>query len=605
MRRKKIWQLILCASLIGSLVVLSGCDSAGAGGGGAESGGGDDEVNGGVPDGPRSPVLSPPASEYIGAVELSLAADGSAGDILYTIDGSDPATSSTAVAYDGSPIILEAPADPEATSFDPIPTEIRAIARVEGDGDSAEVSGTYQVRRGIVVASNADSGDDTLRQAITNAAAYDTIGFTDDTTIVFESVIDIVDHIRIDAGDNSVVFDGAENTSMFEVDYDVNVEVVDVTFQNGSALNAAAIGSYGNITIHGGAFLNNSATNNGGAIANRDATSGDPDPPTLVIRGTEFRDNSAGTRGGAIYARERSELDIHSAHFSANSAGEKGGAISSRGVAQLHVVSSTFERNSSLGTSSDGSGGAILIEDANDTYSQNLVISNSSFRGNTAFQSGGAIRFVADLSGVTAYIDYSEFVGNSANRGGGIEIYGSFSSDSDIYVNGATLASNHAESGGGGVANVTTTGATSSVFVTNSIVWGNSSDSGPSQLEAAAGLTINPGNPQITANYAIIETGTTGLVEPNNISDSDPLFMSAPVIGADDKWGSDDDDYGDASLEVGSPAIDAGANDLLAVDRADVDGDNDTTDDNRLDIQLNPRIVGDDVDLGAHERQEP
>ena len=212
MRRKKIWQLILCASLIGSLDVLSGCDAAGAGGGG-----GDDEVNGGVPDGPRSPVLSPPAGEYIGAVELSLAIDASAGDILYTTDGSDPATSSTAVAYDGSPIILEAPADPEATSFDPIPTEIRAIARGEADGDSSEVSGTYQVRRGIVVASNADSGDDTLRQAITNAAAYDTIGFTENTTIVFESVIDIVDHIRIDAGDNSVVFDGAEITSMFRL----------------------------------------------------------------------------------------------------------------------------------------------------------------------------------------------------------------------------------------------------------------------------------------------------------------------------------------------------------------------------------------------------
>ena len=557
----------------------------------------------GAPDGPGAPILSPPPGEFIGAVELSLEADASDVDIVYTTDGSDPATSSTAVSYDESPITLHAPADPDATDFDPISTEIRAIARVEGDEESAEVTGIYRIRRGILVTSNADSGAGTLRRAIANAAAYDTVGFTEDTTIIFESAIDIADHVRIDSGDNAVVLDGAGNTSMFEVAYDVNVEFVDVMFQNGSALNAAAIGSYGNITIHGGAFLNNSATNNGGAIASRDAVAGDPDPPTLVIRGTEFRDNSAGSRGGAIYARERSELDIQNAHFSANSAGEKGGAISSRGAAQLRVVSSEFERNSSLGTPSDGSGGAIIIEDANGAYGQDLVISNSSFRGNTAFQSGGAIRFVADLNGVTAYIAYSEFVGNSAARGGGIEIYGSSSSASALYVNGSTLASNYAEFGGGGVANVTTTGATTNAFVTNSIVWGNSSDSGPSQLEAAE-EGFEPGNPQITANYAIVETGTTGLVEPSNVSDSDPLFVRDPAIGADGNWGSDDDDYGNLSLEAGSPAIDAGANDRLAIDRADVDGDNDTTDENLLDIELNPRIEGDHVDLGAYEWQE-
>jgi uncharacterized repeat protein (TIGR01451 family) len=58
---------------------------------------------------------------------------------------------------------------------------------------------------------------------------------------------------------------------------------------------------------------------------------------------------------------------------------------------------------------------------------------------------------------------------------------------------------------------------------------------------------------------------------------------------------------GDYRLGAGSPAIDAGDNASLPADDDDLDGDGDTSETLPLDLDGNPRIVSNAVDLGAYE----
>ncbi len=82
---------------------------------------------------------------------------------------------------------------------------------------------------------------------------------------------------------------------------------------------------------------------------------------------------------------------------------------------------------------------------------------------------------------------------------------------------------------------------------------------------------------------------------------ADPLFVNATG--------------GDVRLSPGSPCIDAGSNEAVPADSADLDGDGDTTEPIPFDLAGNPRFVDDPntpdtgvgtppiVDMGAYEYQ--
>src|SRR5690606_10757836 len=62
------------------------------------------------------------------------------------------------------------------------------------------------------------------------------------------------------------------------------------------------------------------------------------------------------------------------------------------------------------------------------------------------------------------------------------------------------------------------------------------------------------------------------------------------------------DDYGDLRLAEGSPGVDYGLTEYLPPDIWDLDGDGDTAEPLPLDVAGNPRVQGEEVDLGAYER---
>jgi hypothetical protein len=88
-------------------------------------------------------------------------------------------------------------------------------------------------------------------------------------------------------------------------------------------------------------------------------------------------------------------------------------------------------------------------------------------------------------------------------------------------------------------------------------------------------------SPSVT--YSDVRGGYTGT---GNI-DVDPLFASET----------------DLRLQEGSLCIAAGSNAALPADVADLDSDSDTLEPTPLDLDGNPRVVGDTVDMGAYERQ--
>lgn len=150
------------------------------------------------------------------------------------------------------------------------------------------------------------------------------------------------------------------------------------------------------------------------------------------------------------------------------------------------------------------------------------------------------------------------FAGNSAERGGGMANDGS----SCPALTNCVFTRNHAKDLGGGLQNGTYRpgGVACSPTLTNCILWGNITPSGPKEIS-------NWHEDAPTVTFCVIEGGYGGR---GNIN-ADPLFV--------------DPENGDYHIGPGSPGIDAGNSPVAP--RNDRDG--------------NPR--NDPVDMGAYEWQ--
>jgi predicted outer membrane repeat protein len=217
-------------------------------------------------------------------------------------------------------------------------------------------------------------GNNGPKKSITNAVSAVNDGGTVNIAngVYYESSIHITKNMNIigQSPDNTVIDAQHHGASIFVTQNNINLNIENLTFANGS-------------------------NTNGGAISNSAGT--------LTINGCKFYNNHANS-GGAIYSNFNT-VNIDNSGFSSNNAGSGGAIFISTG--NLNVNDSTFSRNGAY----SGTGGAIF--DANN----NLVVINDNFLNNNAIREGAAIHKTGYLEIVN-----SIFTGNkvSQNYGGAI-----------------------------------------------------------------------------------------------------------------------------------------------------------------------------------------
>ncbi len=220
---------------------------------------------------------------------------------------------------------------------------------------------------------------------------------------------------------------------------------------------------------------------------------------TLSIDGAQFDSNTAGS-GGAVYAAETS-TEISRSTFTGNKAESgSGGAViaapSSGGTFDLAIHDSVFKDNSAAVY-----GGAVYAHECTASNAPALLITDSTFYGNTA-KSGGAIAFMS-------------------SRGYGANAQ---------FLN-LTIAGNHATDMGGGIFAFLNTNM--QIDMANSLVLGNTSSYGAdditmTQKSAYSGHHINAYNSVI------------GVARHQGVGDIASLDKTAenPIAPVTDKGGS-------------------------------------------------------------------
>ena len=273
-----------------------------------------------------------------------------------------------------------------------------------------------------------------------------------------------------------------------------------------------------------------------------------------------FTDNHADDRGGGMYNREGNPTVIAST-FDQNTAMAMGGGMFNLRASPT-VTECLFTRNSS----NKGAGMRNYLNShprvtnsifrynhageegggMDNRKNSNAVVTGCVFEGNTAGSGGGGMHNYVGRAEATGnpIIINCLFIGNSAPSGAGMR-----NNDPDPTIINTTIAYND----GPGISSRNG----SAPIIKNSIVWGNS---GGSFSGASSGLSI--------VSYSDIEGGFTGT---GNL-DENPYFL--------DPAGND------YHLATGSPLIDKGDYDS-ALPATDLEG--------------NPRIIGDGVDMGAYE----
>jgi predicted outer membrane repeat protein len=242
---------------------------------------------------------------------------------------------------------------------------------------------------------------------------------------------------------------------------------------------------------------------------------------------------------------------------------ECGGGMYNEHLSRLTLTNVTFSGNTAAYR-----GGGMYNE-----HLSILALSNVTFSNNTATLGGG----MSNSSSSAALTNVS-FSGNRASFGGGMHNWSSSPTLTNITFSG-NLAGNY----GGGMYNQ----VSSSPSVRNSILWNNRDSSGTGTLSAS--IYNNSSTVTLTLSLAQGSGGSASWTsDPSYVDgggnlDSDPLFVQpidpiqAPIPS------------GDLHLQAGSPAINTGDNQYVTGILTDLDG--------------NPRISGEIVDMGAYESQ--
>ena len=345
---------------------------------------------------------------------------------------------------------------------------------------------------------------------------------------------------------------------------------------------------------------------------------------SMIIENCNFEGNKAEEHGGALYY-SKSEVTLKNCRFSSNE-GKYGGAISGYHNESVSVFENChFENNVALDNAgvittgwspnvfkncsfinneaywggalvlytesnseiincvfegnhaTDSSGGAI-----NAAHNSIVNIYNSAFRGNEAYQNGGAIYNYdgADLKAYNTLFSGNvngDIINDDGTTNSGSAVY---AKDSKVSLVNSTVASNYSYDDANG-APVNNWNA--ELIIKNSIIWNNSGAEEVRYSGTAEGEVTN----------SIVQGGFTG----SGNMDVDPLFLD-PITAT-----STPSTEGDYRLWGNSPANNKGINTSLPSDSHDLDEDGDTEEPLPYDLSGKERVFAGVVDMGCFEQQ--
>ncbi len=326
------------------------------------------------------------------------------------------------------------------------------------------------------------------------------------------------------------------------------------------------------------------ASDNSYTVVYLDGTTGGPITPATALRGLTVADGYA-NGDSAI------EQQLRGAGMYCNGAG--------RGNACSPTLAGIIFRNHTatfLSPATTAPHGGALFNNGRNNGASSPHIVNSIFVGNQAQASGGAL--FNDGAGGTSSprITNSVFINNRAGVDGGAMYNAGAGGTSNSSIVNSTFVNNSASDGG---ALFNEGSATDAPSLSNVIVYGNTaSDRGDQIANQGVSLTIS---------HSLVEGGLAGISEDASSSttdgggnlDSDPQFVdSGTPAGPDGTFGTADDGL---RLYAGSPAVDAGDNNALPADAADLDGDGDTSERLPVDLAGAARVENGTVNAGAYE----
>jgi hypothetical protein len=481
----------------------------------------------------------------------------------------------------------------------------------------------------ITVTSNGDSGTGTLRQAVINAAAGDTINFQSGLTspiTLTSGQIAITKALAITGpGAGALTISGANSSRIFYV-HPASVQAVTisgVTLANGHVTTGpgGAVYSKGaNFSLQDSVVQSNSSitptgTKGGGGVFAIGTG------VTLTISGSTIDSNTSNGGGGGVYLSSGTggQSIVTSSIISGNtSTSGWGGGLYTTGdtsqVSQTSVInnqtqldpgggiqpcSTAFTISDSLvsGNTSASDGGGLYVCYGSLTMTRTTVI------GNTSASNGGGLGLY-NATGASTIQD-STISGNTASggNGGGLEVRaptGTAGNDYAVTMTNSTIVHNSSSGSGGGVySNLgyikgSPTG-TAALTIESSTIANNTTGTGGGILAATNGAAIVLHNSIVAKNTATtIDPDTSGTFTANF------NFIFAPgdatlnggnnTAGTDPQLGSFGDYGGSTATKLpksGSPVINAGDN--TGAPSADQRG--------------LPRPIGSTVDIGADERQ--
>ena len=356
------------------------------------------------------------------------------------------------------------------------------------------------------VANKNDSGDGSLRAAITQAnaaAGADTITFAAGvgTPILLKSALPTLSGaLSINGPGVTKLTVARDSTTQFRIfttaeGSTVTIAGLNIVGGDVSALegdDAEGVGgnilNNGTLTIRECIVFRGKASSGGGVLNNFGGT--------LNIISTTVSGNTStadGTGGGVANA---GTLNISNSAIRDNEAEDDGGGI-------FHFTGTMTIENSTISGNECVSGGGGIITGGSDEADPNLItrISNSVISNNKSFNSAGGI----DSSDGSMTITNSTFTGNTAgstdgtNRGAGGAIE---NRRATLTISGSTFSGNSADNGGA-ISN-----SVGALSITNSTLSGNSANAGGAISAGDGSVTI--ASSTLTLNQSGVGAGING-----------------------------------------------------------------------------------------------